>query len=162
MSAIIDFYRGPLNHCSAVRQGECPMYPSCSEYSKQAFEKYGVFLGAMIASDRVMRCGREEHLLVGQEHRSTRPCREAYRTFISNRAPKPMKSKDPKTPMHFFQHHGYLTTVSPGSSARSTCIRGSKAASRSMEASPGRWPKWAVTSLSKILAFFWSGGAKRA
>lgn len=60
MSAIIDFYRGPLNHCSAVRQGECPMYPSCSEYSKQAFEKYGVFLGAMIASDRVMRCGRDE------------------------------------------------------------------------------------------------------
>lgn len=60
MSAIIDFYRGPLNHCSAVRQGECPMFPSCSEYSMQAFEEYGFFLGGMIATDRVMRCGRDE------------------------------------------------------------------------------------------------------
>lgn len=60
MSTIIDFYRGPLNHCSAVRQGVCPMFPSCSEYSKEAFEKYGFFRGAMIASDRIMRCGRDE------------------------------------------------------------------------------------------------------
>jgi putative component of membrane protein insertase Oxa1/YidC/SpoIIIJ protein YidD len=58
--ALLDFYQGPLNHCSAVRYGECPMYPSCSEYSKQAFEKYGFFIGAMIASDRLMRCGRDE------------------------------------------------------------------------------------------------------
>jgi putative component of membrane protein insertase Oxa1/YidC/SpoIIIJ protein YidD len=60
MKAVIDFYQGPLNHCSAVRYGECPMYPSCSEYCKQAFEKYGFFVGAMIASDRLMRCGRDE------------------------------------------------------------------------------------------------------
>jgi putative component of membrane protein insertase Oxa1/YidC/SpoIIIJ protein YidD len=56
MKALIDFYQGPLNHCSAVRSGECPMYPSCSEYAKQAFQKYGFFMGAMIATDRVMRC----------------------------------------------------------------------------------------------------------
>lgn len=60
MRAVIDFYQGPLNHCSAVRSGECPMYPSCSSYSKEAFEKYGFFLGGMIASDRLMRCGRDE------------------------------------------------------------------------------------------------------
>jgi uncharacterized protein len=60
LKAMIDFYQGPLNHCSAVRTGECPMYPSCSEYSKEAFEKYGFFLGGMIASDRLMRCGRDE------------------------------------------------------------------------------------------------------
>jgi len=36
------------------------MYPSCSEYSKQASEKYGFFIGAMIATDRVMRCGRDQ------------------------------------------------------------------------------------------------------
>jgi len=60
LKAAIDFYQGPLNHCSAVRAGECPMYPSCSEYSRQAFEKYGFFIGAMIASDRLMRCGRDE------------------------------------------------------------------------------------------------------
>ncbi len=60
MAALIDFYQGPLNHCSAVRSGECPMYPSCSEYSRQAFQKYGVFVGTMIAADRLMRCGRDE------------------------------------------------------------------------------------------------------
>ena len=60
MRAIIEFYRGPLNHCSAVRYGECPMYPSCSEYCKQAFEQYGFFMGAMISADRLMRCGRDE------------------------------------------------------------------------------------------------------
>lgn len=60
LKAMIDFYQGPLNHCSAVRSGECPMYPSCSEYSRQAFEKYGFFIGVMIASDRLMRCGRDE------------------------------------------------------------------------------------------------------
>ncbi len=36
------------------------MYPSCSEYSRQALEKYGFFMGAMIAADRLMRCGRDE------------------------------------------------------------------------------------------------------
>lgn len=60
MNALIAFYQGPLNHCSAVRSGECPMSPSCSEYSRQAFQKYGVFIGAMIAADRLMRCGRDE------------------------------------------------------------------------------------------------------
>ena len=60
MRAVIDFYQGPLNHCSAVRSGECPMYPSCSEYGKEAFEKYGFFMGGMIALDRLMRCGRDE------------------------------------------------------------------------------------------------------
>lgn len=58
--AIAQFYQGPLDHLSAVRQGECPMYPSCSEYSKQALEKYGFFKGAMIAADRLMRCGGDE------------------------------------------------------------------------------------------------------
>jgi len=62
--AIVQFYHGPLDHLSAVKQGECPMYPSCSEYSKQALEKYGFFVGAMIAADRLMRCGGDEMKLV--------------------------------------------------------------------------------------------------
>jgi putative component of membrane protein insertase Oxa1/YidC/SpoIIIJ protein YidD len=60
LRSVIAFYQGPLNHCSAVRSGECPMYPSCSEYAKEAFEKYGFFIGGMIVSDRLMRCGRDE------------------------------------------------------------------------------------------------------
>lgn len=59
-SALVRFYRGPLNHLSAVRYGECPMHPSCSEYSLQAFEKYGPVIGWIMTCDRLMRCGRDE------------------------------------------------------------------------------------------------------
>ncbi len=60
LSGVIDFYRGPLNHLSAVRYGECPMYPSCSAYSRSAIQKHGMVIGWMMAHDRLMRCGRDE------------------------------------------------------------------------------------------------------
>ena len=53
-------YQGPLNHLAAVRRGECPMHPSCSEYCSQAIERHGLVLGWMMATDRLMRCGRDE------------------------------------------------------------------------------------------------------
>ncbi len=59
-TALVRFYRGPLNHLSAVRYSECPMYPSCSEYSRQCFQKYGFLIGWMMTCDRLMRCGRDE------------------------------------------------------------------------------------------------------
>lgn len=60
LTGIIDFYRGPLNHLSAVRDGECPMYPSCSEYARRAIRKHGMAIGWIMAHDRLMRCGRDE------------------------------------------------------------------------------------------------------
>ncbi|MCJ7539262.1 MAG: membrane protein insertion efficiency factor YidD [Desulfobacterales bacterium] len=57
---MIEFYRGPLNHLSAVRSGECPMYPSDSKYSLQSIQKHGMFVGWIMAMDRLMRCGRDE------------------------------------------------------------------------------------------------------
>lgn len=60
LRGVIDFYQGPLNHLSAVKQSECPMYPSCSEYSKESVEKHGFFVGWMMTCDRLMRCGRDE------------------------------------------------------------------------------------------------------
>ena len=60
LHAVVDFYQGPLNHLSAVKQAECPMYPSCSEYSLQCFERHGLFIGWMMTCDRLMRCGRNE------------------------------------------------------------------------------------------------------
>jgi putative component of membrane protein insertase Oxa1/YidC/SpoIIIJ protein YidD len=57
---IIRFYRGPLNHLQAVRSGECPMYPSCSEYSRQAVARFGFAKGWVMSMDRLMRCGRDE------------------------------------------------------------------------------------------------------
>ncbi|MBU0988440.1 MAG: membrane protein insertion efficiency factor YidD [Proteobacteria bacterium] len=60
LSLMIRFYRGPLNHLSAVRHGECPMYPSDSEYGLQSLQKHGMLVGWIMAMDRLMRCGRDE------------------------------------------------------------------------------------------------------
>jgi len=34
----------------------CRYYPTCSEYSIQAFKKYGFFKGAYLSLKRVLRC----------------------------------------------------------------------------------------------------------
>ena len=60
LSLMVQFYRGPLNHLSAVRYGECPMYPSDSEYSLQSLKKHGMLAGWVMSMDRLMRCGRDE------------------------------------------------------------------------------------------------------
>ncbi len=59
-SGPIEFYRGPLNHLNAVRDGSCPMYPSCSAYAKTAFKKHGSLAGGVMTFDRLIRCGRDE------------------------------------------------------------------------------------------------------
>lgn len=59
-ASLMEIYRGPLDHLSAVRRGQCPMHPSCSEYSRQAVEKHGLAVGWAMTLDRLMRCGRDE------------------------------------------------------------------------------------------------------
>ncbi len=59
MTEFIDIYRGPLHHLDAVRDGQCPMYPSCSAYALQAIDKHGPLMGWFMACDRLMRCGRD-------------------------------------------------------------------------------------------------------
>jgi putative component of membrane protein insertase Oxa1/YidC/SpoIIIJ protein YidD len=65
-TAVVRFYRGPLNHLSAVRTGQCPMYPSDSAYSLQALKKHGMIMGWIMSLDRLMRCGRDETRLSPQ------------------------------------------------------------------------------------------------
>jgi putative component of membrane protein insertase Oxa1/YidC/SpoIIIJ protein YidD len=60
LSVLIRVYEGPLDHLSAVRRGQCPMHPSCLQYSKQAISKHGPILGWFMSTDRLMRCGRDE------------------------------------------------------------------------------------------------------
>ena len=60
LSGMIQFYRGPLNHFDAVRTGECPMYPSDSQYGLQSIQKHGMLIGWIMTVDRLMRCGRDE------------------------------------------------------------------------------------------------------
>lgn len=59
-SSMLEFYQGPLNHLSAVRHSGCPMYPSCSEYSRECIQKHGTLIGWIMTCDRLMRCGRDE------------------------------------------------------------------------------------------------------
>lgn len=47
---------------SDTRSGECPMYPSCSHYSMQAFSQYGAAKGFLLTTDRLSRCGHEHKL----------------------------------------------------------------------------------------------------
>ena len=56
----LDFYQGPLENLHAVREGSCPMHPSCSAYAREAFEKHGPVIGWVMTHDRVLRCGRNE------------------------------------------------------------------------------------------------------
>lgn len=37
---------------------ECLYRPTCSEYSKQLFKRYGFFIGLIATADRLMRCDR--------------------------------------------------------------------------------------------------------
>ena len=44
-------------HCiSSQTTKKCKFYPTCSEYSKQAFEKYGVIKGFYLSINRILRC----------------------------------------------------------------------------------------------------------
>lgn len=36
------------------------MYPSCSHYSRQAFERYNPIMAWILTADRLLRCGRDE------------------------------------------------------------------------------------------------------
>ena len=35
---------------------KCKYYPTCSEYTKQAVKKYGVFKGGFLGISRIFRC----------------------------------------------------------------------------------------------------------
>lgn len=39
-------------YISPIRGGQCPMYPTCSEYSIQAIKKHGFFIGIVMTADR--------------------------------------------------------------------------------------------------------------
>lgn len=47
-------------HLSGADGHRCPMTPSCSTYALQAMQRHGALKGWIMASDRLMRCGRDE------------------------------------------------------------------------------------------------------
>ncbi len=48
---LINFYQKFLSP-----KNKCKFYPSCSEYTKQALEKYGVLKGLKLGTFRIFRC----------------------------------------------------------------------------------------------------------
>ncbi|MBP6060407.1 MAG: membrane protein insertion efficiency factor YidD [Candidatus Pacebacteria bacterium] len=58
---LINLYQ---KYISVFTKRRCVFYPTCSEYSKQAIEKYGVFRGFQKAFFRILRCHpwQKQHL----------------------------------------------------------------------------------------------------
>ena len=50
---LINFYQ---THISINLGKNCKYYPTCSEYSKQAYEKYGFIKGTFLTIRRILKC----------------------------------------------------------------------------------------------------------
>ncbi len=57
------WFRFYKQYISEMDGQSCHYYPSCSVYAMDAVNEYGVIQGALMASDRLMRChpGQKEH-----------------------------------------------------------------------------------------------------
>ena len=53
---VINGYQKHISSWLEVKGVKCKFYPTCSEYSKQAIEKYGVIKGSMLGLYRILRC----------------------------------------------------------------------------------------------------------
>ncbi|MCR4896204.1 MAG: membrane protein insertion efficiency factor YidD [Lachnospiraceae bacterium] len=54
----IRFYQREI---SPLKRTKCPYIPSCSEYTRQAIEKYGPLKGTAMGTWRIMRCNPFSH-----------------------------------------------------------------------------------------------------
>lgn len=50
---LINFYQ---KHISILKKPSCVFYPTCSEYTKQAIDKYGALRGSYLGVKRILRC----------------------------------------------------------------------------------------------------------
>lgn len=61
---IINFYQKNISPLKTIfldqfgflKGNSCVFYPSCSEYTKKAIQKYGFLKGLILASKRILRC----------------------------------------------------------------------------------------------------------
>ena len=54
--ASINYYQKNISPRMNSKNIKCKYYPSCSEYTKQAIEKYGALKGSMLGCARIIRC----------------------------------------------------------------------------------------------------------
>ena len=53
---IINYYQKYISIWFQSKNINCKYYPTCSEYTKQAIEKYGVIKGGYMGICRILRC----------------------------------------------------------------------------------------------------------
>ena len=53
---IIIFYQKHISCWLEQKNIRCKYYPTCSEYSKQAIEKYGIIKGLILSAKRILKC----------------------------------------------------------------------------------------------------------
>ncbi|MCT4633328.1 MAG: membrane protein insertion efficiency factor YidD [Firmicutes bacterium] len=50
---MVKFYQ---KYISPLKKPSCRFYPTCSEYTLQALEKYGAFKGTYLGLKRILKC----------------------------------------------------------------------------------------------------------
>lgn len=53
---LIEFYQKNISKILENRNIRCKFYPTCSEYTKQAIEKYGSIKGSIYGIKRILKC----------------------------------------------------------------------------------------------------------
>ena len=53
---LIEWYQKNISAWIGHKNIKCKYYPTCSEYTKQAIEKYGFFKGSFIGFKRILKC----------------------------------------------------------------------------------------------------------
>ena len=53
---LIEMYQKTISKLFSSKDVHCKYYPSCSEYTKQAIDKYGVIKGGTKGFIRVLKC----------------------------------------------------------------------------------------------------------
>lgn len=53
---IINGYQKHISSWLELKGVKCKYYPTCSEYTKQAIQKYGAVKGSIIGAKRILRC----------------------------------------------------------------------------------------------------------
>ena len=53
---IINWYQKNISLWLEKKNIRCKYYPTCSEYTKQAIEKYGPFKGSFLGIVRILKC----------------------------------------------------------------------------------------------------------
>ena len=54
--SMVCWYQKNISLWFTSKNIHCKFYPTCSEYMKQALEKYGVFKGLLLGIWRIIRC----------------------------------------------------------------------------------------------------------